>query len=213
MIVLFTFLINTMKAYVLYSGGKDSSLMAFLLKKLGIDVELVTANFGVYDSFIPAQNSANSLGIKHNVLNLDKILLKKAVDIILNDGFPNNGISYLHKAVIEEISGLAKKNQYSIVADGTRRDDRTPKLNKDEIKSLEHRKNIQYINLDSFGYKTIESLVSEIFVITHEESNIDNSSDYEVEIRCMFSEELNEDLKDFFPKHYQTRVIGFKAKN
>jgi predicted subunit of tRNA(5-methylaminomethyl-2-thiouridylate) methyltransferase len=199
-----------MKAYVLYSGGKDSSLMAILLERLGIAVELLTANFGVYDSFIPAQSSANSLGIKHNVLNLDKNLLKEAVNIILRDGFPNNGISYLHKAVIEEVSDLANKNQYSIVADGTRRDDRTPKLNKDEIRSLEDRKNIQYLNLDSFGYKTIESLVSNIFEITHEESNRDNSSDYEVEIRSMIDDEKKGNINGLFPKHYQTRVIGFK---
>ena len=38
-----------MKAAVLYSGGKDSSFMAVMLKRLGLDVELCTANFGVYD--------------------------------------------------------------------------------------------------------------------------------------------------------------------
>ena len=43
-----------MKACVLYSGGKDSSLMGIILNQLGFDVELVTANFGVYDSFHPA---------------------------------------------------------------------------------------------------------------------------------------------------------------
>ena len=42
-----------MKACVLYSGGKDSSFMAVMLKRLGLDVELCTANFGVYDSYIP----------------------------------------------------------------------------------------------------------------------------------------------------------------
>ena len=39
-----------MKAYVLYSGGKDSSLIAILLKRMGFDVELLTVNFGVYKS-------------------------------------------------------------------------------------------------------------------------------------------------------------------
>lgn len=43
-----------MKACVLYSGGKDSSFMGVMLKRLGLDVELCTANFGVYDSYIPA---------------------------------------------------------------------------------------------------------------------------------------------------------------
>ncbi|MPL61994.1 hypothetical protein SDC9_07584 [bioreactor metagenome] len=205
---MFKYMKNKMKAYVLYSGGKDSSLMAILLKKIGIEVELVNVNFGVYDSFIPSQKSAKSLGIKHNVLSLDKNILINSVDIILNDGFPNNGISYLHKAVIEELANLANENEFSIIADGTRRDDRTPKLNKDEIRSLEDRKNIQYINLDSFGYKTIDSLVSDLFIITQEESNMDNSSDYEVEIRWFIDKEKNLNSSEIFPKHFQTRVIG-----
>ena len=49
-----------MKAAVLYSGGKDSSFTAVMLKRLGLDVELYTANFGVYDSYIPASKSAKS---------------------------------------------------------------------------------------------------------------------------------------------------------
>jgi predicted subunit of tRNA(5-methylaminomethyl-2-thiouridylate) methyltransferase len=47
-----------MKAAVLYSGGKDSSFVAVMLERLGLDVELYTANFGVYDSYVPAQKSA-----------------------------------------------------------------------------------------------------------------------------------------------------------
>ena len=50
-----------MKAAVLYSGGKDSSLVAVMLKRLGLDVELFTANFGVYDSYVPAGKSADGL--------------------------------------------------------------------------------------------------------------------------------------------------------
>ena len=60
-----------MKAGVLYSGGKDSSLIAFTLKKLGFDVELCTANFGVYDSYLPAQNTAKILGFDHKILKMD----------------------------------------------------------------------------------------------------------------------------------------------
>ena len=197
-----------MKAYVLFSGGKDSSLMAILLKKMGIEVELLTANFGVYNSYVPSQKSAESLKIKHNVLNLNKKILNNAVDIILNDGFPNNGISYLHKAVVEKSADLANKKKFSIIADGTRRDDRTPKLDKNEIRSLEDRKNIQYINLDSFGYKTIDYLVSKLFNITQEGSNRNNSSDYEVEIRCLIDKEKGVNSADLFPKHFQTRVTG-----
>lgn len=65
--------------------------------------------------------------------------------MIMEDGFPNDGIKFLHESVVEEISEM-----YDIIADGTRRDDRTPKLNINQIKSLEDRKDVQYINLDSF---------------------------------------------------------------
>jgi len=193
-----------MNVGVLYSGGKDSSLMAFFLKRIGFTVELVTANFGVYDSHIPASKSAKALDLNHKVLNLDKNILKKTVDMIIEDGFPNNGISYVHNAVIEEIATI-----YPIVADGTRRDDKTPKLDRNQIRSLEDRKGVQYINLDGFGFKTIETLVNGLFEISYEKSNRENSSDYEVEIRCLIEEE-GYSSNDFFPEHYQTRVIGFK---
>ena len=113
-----------MKAGVLYSGGKDSSLMAIILTRLGYDVDLVTANFGVYKSYIPASKSAKSLNLNHVVLNMDQNILEEAVNMIMSDGFPNEGIKYLHEEVIETIA-----NEYKIIGDGTRRDDRTPKLN------------------------------------------------------------------------------------
>ena len=193
-----------MKACVLYSGGKDSSLMGVILKSLGFDVELTTANFGVYDSYIPASKSAESLGFTHKVLKLDFELLDKTCDMIMEDGFPNDGIKFLHESVIEEVA-----NKYDIIADGTRRDDRTPKLTKNQIRSLEDRKNVQYMNLDSFGHKSVKMITSNLFEVTHEKSNKDNSSDYEVEIRTLIDEKGGNSL-DIFPEHYQTRVIGYK---
>lgn len=193
-----------MKACVLYSGGKDSSLMALILKKLGFDVELCTANFGIYDSFVPASLSAKSLGFKHKILKMDFEILNKATDIIIDNKFPNEGINYIHKETMEYVADF-----YPVVADGTRRDDKIPKLNINQIKSLEDRKEAQYINLNSFGYKTIETLVSSIFKISHEKSNKDNSSDYEVEIRILIDEK-KEISNEIFPEHYQTRVIGYK---
>ena len=99
--------------------------------------------------------------------------------------------------------------KYDIIADGTRRDDRTPKLNVNQIRSLEDRKNVQYINLDSFGHKSVKLITSNLFEISHEKSNKDNSSDYEVEIRTLIDEKGGNSL-DIFPEHYQTRVIGYK---
>ena len=193
-----------MKAAVLYSGGKDSSFMAVMLKRLGLDVELCTANFGVYDSYVPASKSAASLGFDHNVLNLDIELLEKTCDMIMKDGFPNDGIKFIHENVVERVA-----EKYDIIADGTRRDDRTPKLNINQIRSLEDRLQVQYINLDSFGHKSVKLITENLFEISKEKSNKDNSSDFEVEIRTMIDNKGGNSL-DIFPEHYQTRVIGYK---
>lgn len=193
-----------MKAGVLYSGGKDSSFVAVMLKRLGLDVELCTANFGVYDSYIPASKSAEALGFKHNVLKMDYDILDKTCEMIMDDGFPNDGIKFIHAQTVEKLA-----DEFDIIADGTRRDDRTPKLNINQIKSLEDRKNVQYINLDSFGHKSVKKITSNLFEISHERSNKDNSSDFEVEIRTLIDEKGGNSL-DIFPEHYQTRVIGYK---
>ena len=193
-----------MKAAVLYSGGKDSSFVAVMLKRLGLDVELYTANFGVYDSYIPAGKSAKSLGFKHNVLEMDKDILKRTCEQIMEDGFPNDGIKYIHAQTVEKLA-----EDHDIIADGTRRDDRTPKLSINQIKSLEDRKSVQYINLDSFGHKSVRLITENLFEISKEKSNRDNSSDFEVEIRTMI-DEMGGNSLDIFPEHYQTRVIGYK---
>ena len=193
-----------MKAAVLYSGGKDSSFVAVMLKRLGLDVELYTANFGVYDSYIPAGKSAESLGFKHNVLKMDYDILDNTCEMIMEDGFPNDGIKYIHEQTVEKLA-----ETHDIIADGTRRDDRTPKLNINQIKSLEDRKQVQYINLDSFGHKSVKLITENLFEISKEKSNKDNSSDFEVEIRTLIDEKGGNSL-DIFPEHYQTRVIGYK---
>ncbi|MDR2623488.1 MAG: hypothetical protein LBC39_02790 [Methanobrevibacter sp.] len=194
-----------MNTAVLYSGGKDSSLIAIILKKMGFNPKLMNANFGVFKSYTPAMKSAKSLLFDFDVLELDKEILEKGVDMIIKDGFPNNGIDYIHKEVIENLSDL----EYGIIADGTRRDDRVPKLDENEIKSLEDRKNIQYLNLNGFGYKTIDTIVNNLFEFKKEKSNKENSSDYEVEIRCLI-DERGFKSSEIFPEHYQTRVVGFK---
>ncbi|MDR1820425.1 MAG: hypothetical protein LBR15_09315 [Methanobrevibacter sp.] len=194
-----------MNAAVLYSGGKDSSLIAIILKRMGFNPVLINANFGVFKSYVPALNSAKSLCLDFDILELDKEILEKGVDMIIKDKFPNNGIDYIHKEVIENLSNL----KYDIIADGTRRDDKVPKLTKNEIRSLEDRKNIQYLNLDGFGYKTIDFIANNLFKFKKEKSNRENSSDYEVEIRYLIDEKGFKS-SEIFPEHYQTRVIEFK---
>ena len=197
-----------MKTCVLYSGGKDSSLMAVILEKLGYDIELVTLNFGIFDSFKPAVESATSLGFKHCVLKVDRVLAENAANIIIDDGFPNNGINYIHKEVLDIVA-----SDYDVVADGTRRDDRIPKLKNSEISSLEGRRNVEYITLRGFGHKTINNLADMLFEVKKEQTNMENNSDYEIEIRYLINEIKGEKAADtIFPSHIQSRVIGWKSQ-
>jgi tRNA methyltransferase len=195
-----------MKACVLYSGGKDSSLIAVILRNLGYEIELVTLNFGVYPSWKAAAESASSLGFKHKILKAEPDVLNSVVDIIINDGFPNKGINHIHKYALE----LAA-NEYTLVADGTRRDDKVPKLDFKEIRSFEDRKSVEYINLGGFGHKSINYLSKNLFRVEKELSNMKNNSDYEIEIRFLISKLEGEELAfKIFPEHLQSRVIGWR---
>jgi predicted subunit of tRNA(5-methylaminomethyl-2-thiouridylate) methyltransferase len=195
-----------MKTCVLYSGGKDSSLVAFILKKLGYEVELVTLNFGYYPSWKAAAESSSILGFKHRILNANSDVLEDAVDTIINDGFPNNGINYIHKYALE----LAA-NDYTLIADGTRRDDRVPKLDFNEVRSFEDRNGVEYVNLGGFGHKSINHLSKTLFNVKKELTNMENNSDYEIEIRYLISKLEGEKLAlKIFPEHLQSRVIGWR---
>ncbi len=197
-----------MKACVLYSGGKDSSLMAVILERLGYTVELLTLNFGIFQSFKHAAESASSIGFKHRVFKSDRALAQNAANIIINDGFPNNGINYIHKEALDLVS-----QDYDVVADGTRRDDKTPKLEKREINSLEGRRKVEYLTLRGFGHKTINNLADMLFEIKKEQTSMENNSDYEIEIRYLINEIEGEKAADkIFPSHIQSRVIGWKTK-
>jgi predicted subunit of tRNA(5-methylaminomethyl-2-thiouridylate) methyltransferase len=195
-----------MKACVLYSGGKDSSLMAVILQKLGYQVELVTVNFGVFPSWKPAAQSAQNLGFPHQILAAPENLLQEAVEMIINDGFPNHGLNHIHSQALRIAA-----DDYPAVADGTRRDDRVPKLNSNQIRSFEDSKNVEYLNLAGFGYKTIDKLSRKLFKVKKELTTASNNSDYEIEIRY-FIDQLRGDstASRIFPEHIQSRVTGWR---
>ena len=154
-----------------------------------------TAGCEVKNALEVGDSSKISSGIK-------KVRLGVAKDEVFC--FYYEEIKYLHNEVIEAVA-----EEYDLVADGTRRDDKTPKLNRNQIQSLEARKNVQYVNLDSFGHKTVKYLMNELFELKHEKSNKDTSSDYEVEIRLLIDKKGG-NSSEIFPEHYQTNVIGLK---
>jgi len=189
---------------LLYSGGNDSSLAAHMLSKY-YDVKLLTASFEILDSWKYAKESANIIGFEHEVRKFERSVIEEASEMIIKDGFPKNGINFIHRHVL---SAAAK--EYKLVADGTRRDDRVPLLRRSEIRSLEDMYGIEYIApLRGLGYKTINKLATKIFKIEEGESGKIQHADYEAEIREVLKEKRFE-VKNFFPSHKQSRVIGLR---
>ncbi len=199
-----------MLVHHLYSGGKDSSLSAWLLTRLGYEVRLVTVSFGILDNWRFARRTAERLGFEHRVLYLPRETLEKAADMAVKDGHPNNAIQFIHERALEELASLPEVER---ISDGTRRDDRVPFLDLPKARSLEDRFNVAYIRpLLGLGYKTIRELTERLFVVEIRESKELEKADYEVELRHLLRERGINPLEIFPKRHYQSRVLGWREK-
>jgi predicted subunit of tRNA(5-methylaminomethyl-2-thiouridylate) methyltransferase len=196
-----------MQLALLYSGGRDSSLAAYLLDKMRFDVKLVTITFGINDSWKYARESAEALGFGFEAVNLDKGILDEAREIVVRDGFPRHAITHIHIKALE-----AAAQDYKVLSDGTRRDDKAPFLSLTEFRALEDGFGVEYLPvLRGFGHKTIDRLCNERFVIDEGESSKINKGDYEGELRT-FLKNKGLDIEKIFPAHHQTRVISWRTK-
>ena len=196
-----------MKAHVLFSGGKDSSLSALLLEPY-FEIQLVTCNFGLLPTGEVASEIAKELGFLHQVIRPDMKILEEAAKIVKTDGFPNGAINYIHRRVLELLAG---QNGIEMIADGLRRDDRVPRLEQSEIQSFEDKNKILYCSpLMGFGRSTINKMIEKNLVITEEESAVILKCDYEAEVReYLYRDVGEEETHKLFPKsHKQSRVIS-----
>lgn len=196
-----------MKAHVLFSGGKDSSLSALILEPY-FEVQLVTCNFGILPTGEVAKQIADELGFTHTVIQPPMEILENAAEIVKKDGFPNGAINYIHRQVLEI---LAKTEGVELIADGLRRDDRVPHLEHSEIQSFEDRYKILYASpLMGFGRFTINKMLESNLVITEEESAVILKCDYEAELREYLYRDIGEEEthKHFPRSHKQSRVIS-----
>jgi len=199
-----------MLVHHLYSGGKDSSLAAWILTRLGYEVRLVTVSFGLLDNWGFARETAERLGFEHQVVYLPREILEKAADMALSDGHPNNAIQFIHERALEAVASMPEVER---VSDGTRRDDRVPFLDLSKARSLEDRFNVAYIRpLLGLGYKTIRELTAGLFVVEIRESEELQKADYEVELRHLLRERGVDPLTIFPKRHYQSRVLGWREK-
>ena len=194
-----------MELALLYSGGKDSSLAALILDRF-YDVTLVTAHFGVTEEFENARGAADALGFPFDTVELDREVAEEAVDRMIEDGYPRNGIQRVHEHALEVVA----ERDVTAVADGTRRDDRVPTVSRATAQSLEDRHGIDYLSpLAGFGRGAVDRLVERELEVETGPSEEIARADYEGELRALIRERGGDDAVDaVFPEHDQTIVRG-----
>ncbi|MFB6255157.1 MAG: alpha hydrolase [Haloplanus sp.] len=191
-----------MDVAVLYSGGKDSTLAALSLDRF-YDVTLVTGTFGVSSDWRHAERAADRLGYPFRRLSLDPAVAADAVDRLLADGYPRHGIQQVHEHALERAADL----DVTAVADGTRRDDRAPTVDRPAARSLEDRRGVDYLApLAGFGRRAIDRLADATLDVDAGPSESISRADYEAELRALIVEREDGAVGDVFPPHEQSHV-------
>ncbi|WP_276260950.1 DUF7411 family protein [Haloglomus litoreum] len=213
-------------AWVLFSAGKDSALAALLLEPF-YDVTLVTIGFGVEaaprpgpgltDATEHAGEAAAALGFDHRVVSLPASVAEDAAARTVEDGYPNEAIQSVHEraleAVAEAVVDAGDRDDAAgppVVADGTRRDDRVPRLDRPAVQSLEDRHGVDYVvPLRGYGRSAIDRLTDRYLAVTDGPSETVAKADYETAIRAVLRRDHDgASIEDLFPAHTQSRVTG-----
>lgn len=194
-----------MRAGVLFSGGKDSTLAALLLDRF-YDVTVVHVGFGVGEAADNAAETADAVGFPFESVELDEKVAAEVVEQMREDGFPRNGIQQVHEAALEAVAGAG----YDAIADGTRRDDRVPTISRAWAQSLEERHSVDYLSpLAGFGRGAVDRLVDEQLEVEEAPAADLAKGDYEAELRELIREAGGDEaVAAVFPDHVQTRVTG-----
>jgi hypothetical protein len=197
------------RAAVLFSGGKDSALAALLLEP-HYDVTLVTCGFGLTALTDHAAESAAALSLPHETRRLESAVLESAVDRLLADGYPNEAVQSVHEAAVERVAGAAAGAGWDVVADGTRRDDRTPTVARPFAQSVEDRFGVAHVApLAGFGRGAVDALVDARLEVETGPSETLAKGDYETALRAALRGRAGDGaVVEVFPAHEQSRVVG-----
>ena len=192
---------------LLYSGGKDSTLAALVLDSF-YDVRLVTGRFGITDDWTHAEAAADRLGYAFEPVDLDRTVAEEAAGLMIDDGYPRNGIQHVHEHALEQAAEL----DVDAVADGTRRDDRVPTVSRAQAQSLEDRHGIDYLSpLAGLGRNAVDRLVAETLQVETGPSEAIPKADYEAELRALIAADRGDDaVESVFPDHEQSYVRGVR---
>ncbi|MEF8853637.1 MAG: alpha hydrolase [Haloarculaceae archaeon] len=220
-----------MAVAALFSAGKDSALAALLLDPF-YDVVLCHCTFGVdadspsvdapgVDDPAPptggdevAARAADALGFPVGTVDLDRSVADDAVERMVADGYPREGIQQVHEHALEAVAGRERLAGRAVtaVADGTRRDDRVPAVDRSVARSLEDRHGVDYVRpLAGYGRGAVDDLVARCLAVETGPSERLATADYETELRALMAAEYGpETVAAVFPAHTQSRVAGHR---
>ncbi len=194
-----------MKAGILFSGGKDSSLAAIMASR-DYEVELNTFVFDPNSRIASVSEAANALGFPFKIRIFRESLLDEVIAMILRSGYVNEAINSVHREALAALSKI-----YDVVGDGTRFDDRVPMLTRSQVQSFADLSGCSYIRpLLGFSKREVQRLVDRYLVVSYGETGTIRNGDYEGEIRQAL-QERGHCIRDLFPAaHQQSLVIGRK---
>jgi predicted subunit of tRNA(5-methylaminomethyl-2-thiouridylate) methyltransferase len=195
-----------MKAGVLYSGGKDSSLAAIMLGTY-YEVELNTFVFDPLRQIPTLEAAAEALGYPLKKRVFAEGMLDEMADLVIAKGYPNDAINAVHQAATESLAA-----EYDVVGDGTRFDDRVPMLPRETVQSLMGRTGCSYVRpLLGYVRREVDRLADQLLVVQYGETGTIQNGDYETEIRDAIRAR-GLDPAPLFPAHHeQSLVVGSKA--
>jgi predicted subunit of tRNA(5-methylaminomethyl-2-thiouridylate) methyltransferase len=194
-----------MKAGVLYSGGKDSSLAAIMLGTY-YEVELNTFVFDPSRPIPSLEAAADALGFPLKKRVFKEGLLDEMVDLVNACGYPNDAINRVHQIAIESLC-----REYDVIGDGTRFNDRVPMLSRAEVQSLGNRTGCSYVRpLLGYVRPEVDRLVDRLLVVKYGETGTIRNGDYEAEIREAFRARGLDPTPLFPARHDQSLVVGRK---
>jgi predicted subunit of tRNA(5-methylaminomethyl-2-thiouridylate) methyltransferase len=190
---------------LLYSGGKDSTLAALLLDGVA-DVTLLCGTFGITDAHEHARAAAKAVGFPAERLGLNRTVAETAVETMVADDYPRNGIQQVHEHALER----AAATEFDAIADGTRRDDRVPTVDRPLAQSIEDRHGVSHLApLSGIGRGAIDALATAHLRVETGPSEEMQKGDYEAELRALLEAKHGSDRVDaLFPAHTQSRVTG-----
>jgi hypothetical protein len=197
-----------MEVGLLYSGGKDSTLAACLLDGL-CDVTLCCGTFGVTDDHYQASEAGRRLGFETARLDLDPEVAREAVEEMVANGYPREGIQQAHEHALERAAG-----EWPAVADGTRRDDRAPTVDRPLAQSIEDRFGVSHLApLAGVGRNAVDRLADAHLAVETGPSEELATGDYETELRALMRREHGQEtVEAVFPEHVQSRVTGRRGR-